>query len=117
MKVKRTLRVAEQIKRDISTIISKDVKDPVVKGVIITFVNISDDLRIAKVYYRSLGTHYSQPQISKALDRVTSFVRLELARKSELRFVPELRFYFDSGVDQADRIDYLLDQIKKKDKQ
>ena len=112
MKVKRSLRVAELIKRDVSGIIATRVRDSLVKSVLITYVKVSDDLKHARIYYRTLKTETDAGEIDLALDKVTSFLRLELAKATKLRYVPELKFFYDSGFDEANRIDSLLEKLK-----
>ena len=113
MKVKRSLRVAELLKRDLSDIITTRVRDPLVKSVFITYVKVSDDLKYAKIYYRSIKTDSANNKLKMALERVTNFLKLELGRRTELRYIPELRFFYDSGIDEANRIDHLIEQIKQ----
>lgn len=113
MKVKRAIRVAELLKREISEIISMKVRDPFVKSIFITYLKLSDDLKYAKIYYRTLEKLDENENYSMVLERVSKFIRAELGQRTELRSVPELHFIYDLGIDQATRIDYLLDKIKK----
>ena len=115
MKVKRTLRVAELLKRDLSMIISTRVRDSVVKTVLITYVKVSNDLKHARVYYRTLPKNSEQRNVKLALEKVTSFLRLELGKTTNLRYIPDLKFFYDDVIDEADRIDSLLDKIKHDD--
>ena len=113
MKIKRALRVAELIRRDLSQIITTEVRDPFVKSIIITHVKLSDDLKIAKIYYRLLKGNSINEKNHAALERVSKYIRLELARRAEFRSVPELKFFYDSGLDEANRIDFLLEKLRK----
>ena len=113
MKVKRAVRVAELLKREISEIISFKVRDPFVKSIFITHVKLSDDLKYAKIYYRTLEKPVENEDKAMTLERVSKFIRMEVGCRTELRFIPELNFVYDEGIDQATRIDYLLEKIKK----
>ncbi len=113
MKPKRSLRVAEIIKREISVIITQKVKNPVVKSLIITHVILSDDLKYTKIYYQILGKKYARDDVKDALSRVEKFIRMELGHRTDLRYVPEIHFFYDEKIDHANRIDYLLDKIKQ----
>ena len=113
MKVKRSLRVSEMLKREISEIIQNKVRDQLVKSIILTSVIISDDLKYTKVYYRTIANRKNNEKLEQALERVSKFIRGEIGKRTALRYVPEIRFIYDSGVDQAERIDYLLDKLKK----
>lgn len=112
MKVKRSLRVAELIKRDLSLIIANRVRNEEVREVLITYVKVSDDLKHAKVYYRILNQTAEKQTIANALIRVTGFLRTELGRTANLRYVPELNFFYDYSFDEANKIDLLIDKIK-----
>ncbi len=115
MKVKRSLRVAELLKRDLSMIISTRVRDSLVKTVLITYVKVSNDLKHARVYYRTLQTDSERGNVKVALEKVTSFLRLELAKITSLRYIPDLKFFYDDVIDEANKIDSLLDKIKHDD--
>jgi len=113
MKVKRSLRVSELIKREISDIISSKVRDRFVKNIIVTHVKVTDDLKIAKVYYRLIKDKINREKIESSLGRVSKYIRMEIGNRTELKYVPEIHFYYDTGMDEAARIDYLLDKLKE----
>ncbi len=113
MKVKRSLRVSELIRREICDIIASKVKDRFVKNIIVTHVKVTDDLKIAKVYYRLIKDKINKEKIELSLGRVTKFIRMEIGSRTELKYVPEIQFYYDSGMDEAARIDYLLAKLKE----
>lgn len=112
MKFKRSLRISELIKREISTIISFTIQDPWLKSVNITFVKVSDDLKYAKIYYRVIGDDQSRDNALKGLERAKKFIRAEIGHRIELRYVPEIQFFYDTGIDEAQHIDLLLKKIK-----
>jgi len=113
MKVKRSKRVSELLKREISDIITRKVRDRLVKSIIVTQVKVTDDLKLAKVYYRLMKDKTNKDKIEVALGRVTKFIRMEVGNRTELRYVPEIHFYYDSVMDEAARIEHLLDKLKK----
>jgi ribosome-binding factor A len=115
MKFKRSHRVSELIKREVSTIISFVIKDPLLKTVNITFVKVSDDLKHAKIYYRVIGDEQTKENALKGLERAKKFIRSEIGQRTELRYVPEIQFFYDTGIDAAAHIDLLLKQIKNSD--
>jgi len=115
MKFKRSLRVSELIKREISAIIAFTIKDPSIKTVNITFVKVSDDLKHAKIYYRVMGNNQTKEKAVKGLERAKKFIRSEIGHRTELRYVPEIQFYYDTGLDEAANIDLLLKQIHDSD--
>lgn len=115
MKFKRSLRVSELIKREVSAIIFFSIKDPVLKTVNITFVKVSDDLKHARIYYRVIGDEQAKSDAQKGFERAKNFIRSEIGHRTELRFVPEIDFFYDSGIDNAEQIDLLLKKINKAD--
>jgi len=115
MKYKRSLRVSELIKREVSTIIAVSVKDPWIKAVNITFVKMSDDLKHAKIYYRVLGDQETRDHANVGLERARKFIRAEIGHRTELRYVPEIQFFYDKGMDEAAYIELLLQKIHNSD--
>lgn len=112
MKYKRSLRVSELIKREVSVIIAEEVKDPWVKNITITFVKLTDDLKHAKIYYRILGEDPPREHAAIGLERANKYIRGEIGQRASLRYVPEIQFIYDIGLDDASHIDMLLQQLK-----
>jgi len=115
MKFKRSLRVSELIKREVSAILFFTIKDPSIKSVNITFVKVADDLKHARIYYRVLGDDQAKDNALKGLERAKSFIRAEIGHRTELRFVPEIDFVYDAGLDNAEHIETLLKKIHESD--
>lgn len=111
MKYKRSLRISELIKREVSAIIALTIKDQSIKSVNITFVKVSDDLKYAKIYYRILGDSQAKENAMKGLERAKNFIRAEIGNRTELRYVPEIQFHYDKGMDEAAHIDELIKKI------
>jgi ribosome-binding factor A len=90
------------------------VRDPAAADCCVTSVKMSDDLGIAKVYVRLLRGEVDEATRKGAigaLTRAAPFLRRELAPRLKLKYQPELRFYWDDGIDQATRIESLLSEI------
>jgi ribosome-binding factor A len=115
MNFKRADRVAELIMAEMSDIIFKEVKDPRVQAVTITAVKISDDLRNAKIFFVELGKDDCSDEIKIGLTKVTNFVRRELGKRLQLRFVPEINFIHDQSFGYGSRIDKILADIARKE--
>ncbi len=111
MRFKRSLRVSELIKREIGAIISFTIKDPSIKAVNITSVKVSDDLKYAKIFYSIIGDSQTREEAGKGLDRAKKFIRSEIGHRCDLRYVPEIQFSYDSGMDDAAHIELLLKKI------
>ena len=114
---RRAERVAERIKAELMALLVRgDVRDPSVAHCCVTGVKVSDDLSHARVYVRLLRAEVSEQDRDRAVDalnRAAGFLRRALASVLELRHQPELRFFWDEGLDRATRIDALLSEIER----
>lgn len=111
----RPNRIAEEIKKEMAQIIRSELKDPRVGGLIsITSVEVSGDLRYAKVFITKYGDKDAQNEALKALEKAAGFIRNELGKRIRLRYVPELLFKFDESMEHGAKITAILSQINKK---
>jgi ribosome-binding factor A len=108
----RPARVADQIRMEISELLSREVKDPGIGFVTITWVKVSADLQAARVYYTALGDEQAQRETKRALDRATPYLRRQVAGRLRLRRAPELTFQYDQSVAREERVEQLLEQIR-----
>jgi ribosome-binding factor A len=106
---KRAERVAGLIKEEVSLIIQKDVKDPRVSLATITSVKVSDDLKIAKVYF--VCDSNKQKSTKEGFDRSKGFIKKMLASKVKLRYIPDIAFYYDSSLDYSSKINSILKEV------
>jgi len=113
MNMQRREKIQEEIKKIISDILQKDVKDPSVGFVTVTTVELSGDFRHAKVFVSVLGEKQKQEESLKGLEKATGFIRSELGKRIRLRHVPEIVFVFDESIEHGDHINKLLKQLKK----
>lgn len=115
--VKRAVRVAERVREELAGLIARRVRDPRAKDVVVTRVEMPDDLRLARIWVRTLdGDEESGALAVKALTGASGLLRKELTRALALRFAPELRFQWDTGQDAATRVEQLLDEIVRERK-
>lgn len=106
---RRAERVAEQVQRVLSALLVQRVSDPRLQGVVVTRVHLTPDLRMARIFVHSLMLEGSDSEAIRAsLGAATPFFRRELAADLDLRFTPELRFFWDEPLDERRRIDLLL---------
>jgi ribosome-binding factor A len=114
---KRSQKVAEQLRGELMNMLLEGVvHDPGVKTATVSAVVLTDDLRLAKVYVRMLDLEASQPArtaMLKALERAKGFLRRELGQRLQLRFAPDLRFYYDETIDRGREMEALLRTIPK----
>jgi ribosome-binding factor A len=114
--VKRAVRVGERVKEALGKLFNGEVRDPRVKGVLVSRVAMTDDLRNVRVYIRMLEGGDVPARRAEALEglgRAASMLRQKVTKDVGLRFAPELRFYYDEGLDKQTRIEELLDEVKK----
>lgn len=112
---KRSNRVAELLREKISHIITQKLNDPLIGLVTVTQVRITDDLRYARVYVRMMGGSKAKENGLKGLERAKNFIRNELGRHIDLKYIPELNFQYDASIDYAQNIESLITQIHEED--
>jgi|SRR5690554_3797296 len=109
-------RIGDQIQRELSHLIMREVKDPRVGMVTINSVRVSKDLGYADIYVSVLSTEELNEESAeiqdtlKALRSAAGFLRGQLGRAMKLRVIPQLRFHFDALQGQSRRIDSLIDK-------
>ena len=91
------------------------LRDPRIGFITITGVKVSPDLRVARVYWSSLGDDEAHQQTQAGLDAAKGFVRREVTARVKLRVSPEVFFVFDGSVQEGDKIDRLLREVKAKE--
>lgn len=119
MSNRRTARLNEQLKREISEILRTEVRDPRIGSPIVSDVEVTPDLWLARVYVRPDPT---LPEVEKgtpeglvdSLEAAAPFIRGLLGKGLKVRRVPELRFLPDRTLEQARRIERILDDVRPK---
>lgn len=110
----RSGRINEEIKRELSSIIQNDLKDPRLSAMIsITKVDVTKDLRYAKVFVSIFGKEEEKASTLNALKSSAGFMRKEIGHRVNLRFTPELIIELDNSIEHGMHIDYLLQKIKE----
>lgn len=112
MEYKRKDRVGDLLHHEISQLLLKGIKDPRIGFVTITGVDVSDDLKEAKVYYSVVGTEEEKKETQKGLKSAEGFIRSSLRKVLDLKHIPNLHFRFDGSIEYGDKIDRLLKEIK-----
>ena len=112
MASQRAQRVAETIHKEISNLLIKGLKDPRIGFVTITSVDVTSDLRQAKIYYTLMGSQDDRDQTRSGLDSSSSYIRQQLGKVLRLRYVPEIHFIYDASFDYGQRIEKLLSEVK-----
>ncbi|MEM9193756.1 MAG: 30S ribosome-binding factor RbfA [Myxococcota bacterium] len=111
---KRSEKVADRVRAELMEMLLRgEVKDPRVQGATVTHVHVTDDLQLAKVYVRSFAAGPSnQEQVVEAFQKAGGFIRRNLGARLKLKYTPVLRFYWDDGADEAERIERVLQEVR-----
>ncbi|HTY22318.1 MAG TPA: 30S ribosome-binding factor RbfA [Desulfomonilaceae bacterium] len=103
-------RVAELIHQVIADLLVSKIKDPRVQGVTITDVVLSSDLKSARVYFCSLNNEQSVTH-QRGLEAAEGFIRRQLRLELDLKYIPQLSFFYDTAFDNSARISRLLKDL------
>ncbi|RFU67813.1 30S ribosome-binding factor RbfA [Bacillus sp. V59.32b] len=112
----RANRVGEQMKKELSEIIGRKIKDPRIGFVTVTDVAVTGDLQQATVYISVLGDEEQRENTLKGLAKAKGFIRSEIGQRIRLRKTPELAFEFDESISYGNKIDTLIHQIHSEEK-
>lgn len=112
MSSQRPSRVGEQIREDLTELLTREVHDPGIGFLTITRVDVTSDLQNARVYYTTLGDEQARKQTGRALGRATPFLRRQLGNRLRLRRIPELQFFYDENVERLDRVERILQELE-----
>ena len=104
----RPQRVADQIQRELADLLRLHVKDPRIGMVTITDVEMTDDLKHAKVFFSVVGDEEARKKSLAGLNSAAGFIRREVGRRLQLRYAPEILFRLDSAPERAQRLAELL---------
>jgi ribosome-binding factor A len=104
----RHLRVATELTRAVNELLQAEVKDPRLRGVRISAVDVSGDLRVAKLYYSTLDPDEDCAPVEAALRKAAGFLRGRVAEAIRLRYMPELRFVHDEAARRGAEVSRIL---------
>ncbi|NNG02209.1 MAG: 30S ribosome-binding factor RbfA [Desulfobacteraceae bacterium] len=111
----RSDRVGGLIQKVLSELLRKDIHDPRIANATITGVKMSRDLRIAKIYYSIFGDEKSRQDAADGFESARGFVKRSLAQELGLRYMPDVRFFYDESFEYGARIEKLIKGIKSED--
>ena len=113
MSSNRPERVGEAIREELSRLLAREVHDPGVGFLTLTRVKVTSDLQLARVCYTVMGDEKTRRESAKALGRAAPFLRRQLGQRLRLRRVPELEFFYDESIAQADRVERILHELEE----
>jgi ribosome-binding factor A len=109
---RRTERVQSLIRHELGQILQQEIKDPRIAGLVsVTNVDVSPDLRRARVYVSIFGSDDAQEHAKEALNSAKSFLRHELGHRLDLRYAPELELHIDHSMAYADEVNRILKSL------
>lgn len=111
MSNRRSVRVGEQLRRELSAAIRSKVRDPDVGIVTVTGVDVTADLWVARVYVDVMGDAEEQARSLAGLNRAAPFLRTTLSRSLHIRRMPELRFHLDQSLAAGQRVEAILSEV------
>jgi ribosome-binding factor A len=110
----RLQRIADRIRQDLSEMLIRELNDPRLKQIYVTDVKIDKELAYADVYVSALEGVSRSPDVLAGLESASGFIRRTLASRVELRAFPRLRFHWDMTPENADHIERVLAELRKK---
>ena len=111
----RASRVSEVIQREVAVILQTEMKDPRVADVTITYTKMSRDMSTARVHFTRPGDEEAIRDTLRVLSKATGFIRHELAERVDLRYIPNVRFFYDASVERGRHVTELIDQAISRD--
>ena len=115
MSSNRTYKISDLLRKEISTIILKEIKDPRLQNINITAVKVSDDIGIATVFYTLIGQSIKKEESNinhQVLKKLSGMLRSKLAKKIKVTRVPRIIFKFDESIEYSQNIETLLKNLK-----
>jgi ribosome-binding factor A len=110
----RADRVGGLIQKVLSDILKKSIKDPRLKMATITGVKVSRDLKQARIYFTISGDNQKKGAAIKGFDSAHGFIKRTLAHELDLKYMPNIKFFYDESLDYGAHIDGLIESIKSK---
>jgi ribosome-binding factor A len=115
MSTPRIARLRELFKEETSAILQRQLRDPRIGFVSVTDVELSHDLRHAKIFVSIFGDAAEKTRTMQALTNAQGYVRTELARRIRLRYIPQVAFRMDESIERGARVNQLLRQVSDPD--
>ncbi len=115
MPTRRQIQVADAVQQHISYLLQRELKDPRIGFATVTAVEVTPDLKYARVFVSVMGTPEEQKATMTALASGKGFIRRELANRMDIRFVPDLTFKLDTSIEYSDKINRLLNELKEEE--
>ncbi len=112
---RRAVRVADLIQRMVGELLLNEIKDPRLELVTITGVKVTDDLSYATIYFAAHGDEARRDEALRGFNAAAGFMRAYMRRETDLRYIPDLRFAYDVSLDEGEKIERLLREVRRSD--
>jgi ribosome-binding factor A len=112
----RPERVAERIREEMSLLLQRDIQDPQLVGITVTRVEVSGDVRHAKVYVSARDDANESREMLAELQHAAGYFRRRLAENLDLRFAPDVKFFLDYSIARGEHFLRVLDQVQAQDR-
>ncbi len=109
---KRSVRVGDQIMRELAELLLRRVRDPRIKGVTLTGIHVSNDLKHARAFYSIMGSEEDIKSVQAGLDRAKGFIRREIGHRLDMKYVPDIIFKYDPTLEKGDQMEKLFKKLK-----
>ncbi|QQE76568.1 30S ribosome-binding factor RbfA [Brevibacillus composti] len=107
----RMSRVGEEIKKELSVLLQRGLKDPRIGFVTVTDVEVTSDLQLAKVYVSIFGSEEQRKASLSGLQKAKGYLRTEIGKRVKLRHIPDFVFKLDESIDYGSKIETILREI------
>jgi ribosome-binding factor A len=114
---RRVLKVAEAIREVVGMAILTEIRDPRVENVTVTFVEVSPDLRLAKVHVSVMAEPKKQELAVKGLQNAAGFLQHKIGNRIDTRYTPKLKFVLDQGIKNAMQVTRILEEVLPRDEE
>ena len=111
---KRAVRLGDQLLREVADLLSRKVKDPRVKGTTLTGIQLSNDLRHAKIFFSVIGDEEAIRNAQKGLESAKGFIKREVSLVMELRYTPEIVFKHDPSLRQGAHMEKVFQGLRSR---
>lgn len=108
---KRAIRVGEQMQKVIANVLLEKVRDPRIKNITITGVRVSNDLKLARIYFSFFGETQGLKKIENGLESAKGFIKREVGLRLEMKYVPEIIFKHDNSLESANHMDKIIEGL------
>ncbi len=110
---RRTLRVSELLREELSALLQRNVRDPRLNRMLsITSVSVSSDLKQATVFVSAMGTREEKSEVEKGLEAAGSYLRRSLGERLSLRYIPRLAFQLDDSIERGARLNSIINSFE-----